>query len=201
MLIRQPLPFIPAYLEALDEQLRTLDGAGRGLSRLQRQWLGFCLMGIMITESLCWARFERAGLGWYSADALSGMFRCAKLPWSGLLRVSVQVVLARYGLHGGVLVVDDVINPRAKVTRRIGYAHKLKHPTSEGFVNGQSLVMLLLVSEWVTIPIDFRFYQPDPVYRQWRRQDQRLRRQGVVKAQRPPAPAFDPRYPSGTDQK
>ena len=89
MPISQPLPFIDAYLDALDEQLRTLDSAGRGLSRIQRQWLGFCLMGIMIAESLCWARFERAGLGRYSANVLSWTFRCAKLPWSGLLRVSV----------------------------------------------------------------------------------------------------------------
>jgi len=42
-----------------------------------------------------------------------------------------------------VLLVDDVTNPRAKVTERIGYAHKLKHPGSGGFVNGQSLVTRL----------------------------------------------------------
>jgi hypothetical protein len=196
MLISEPLPFVRAYLEALDEQLQRSRGSQRGLSRLQRHWLGFWLMGMMLTESLCWARFERAGLGRYSADALSWMFRRAKLPWGWLLRVSVQVVLARYGIGWGVLILDDVSNPRAKVTRRIGYAHKLKHPASGGFVNGQSLVVLLLVTAWVSIPIDFRFYQPDPVYQRWRREDQRQRRQGVPKRQRPSPPARDPRYPS-----
>ena len=196
MLISEPLPFVRAYLEVLDEQLRAQGGERRGLSRVQRHWLGFCLMGMMLTESLCWARFERASAGRYSAGALTWMFRRAKLPWRWLLRVSVTVVLQRYGITQGVLVVDDVINPRAKVTERIGYAHKLKHPGSGGFVNGQSLVMLLLVTEWVTIPIDFSFYQPDPVYQQWRREDQRLRRQRVPKAQRPKAPVRDPRYPS-----
>jgi hypothetical protein len=196
MLISEPLPFVRAYLEALDEQLRSYRGTQRGLSRLQRHWLGFCLMGMMITESLCWARFERFSAGRYSAWALTWMFRHAKVPWRWLLRVSVTVVLQRYGIRQGVLILDDVTNPRAKVTERIGYAHKIKHPSSGGFVNGQSLVMLLLVTAAVTIPLEFRFYQPDPVYQQWRRQEQRLRRQGVPKRQRPPSPARDPRYPS-----
>lgn len=126
------------------------------------------------------------------------MFHHAKLPWSWLLRVSVTVVLHRYGIGQGVLIVDDVTNPRAQVTERIAYAHKLKHPGSGGFVNGQSLVMLLLVSDPVTIPIDFRFYQPDPLYQRWRREDRRLCRQGVPKHQRPQPPARDPRYPSKT---
>jgi hypothetical protein len=56
--------------------------------------------------------------------------------------------------------------------------------------------MLLLVTAVVTIPLEFRFYQPDPVYQQWRRQEQRWRRQGVPKRQRPPSPARAPRYPS-----
>lgn len=196
MLISEPLPFVRAYLEALDEQLRRVGGERGGLSRLQRHWLGFCLMGMMITESLCWARFERASAGGYSAGALTWMFRRAKLPWSGLLRMSLTVVLARYGIRQGALILDDVINPRAKVTQRIGYAHKLKQPSSGGYVNGQSLVMLLLVTEVVTIPVDFRFYQPDPLYTRWRCEDRRLRRQGVPTCQRPQAPARNPSYPS-----
>jgi hypothetical protein len=193
MLISEPLPLVRAYLEVLDEPLRAQGGERRGLSRVQRHWLGFCLMGMMLTEALCGARFERASAGRYSAGALTWRFRRAKLPWRWRLRVSVTVVLQRYGITQGVLVVDEVINPRAKVTERIGYAHQLKHPGSGGFVNGQRLVMLLLVTEWVTIPIDFSCYQPDPVYQPWRREDQRLRRQRVPKAQRPKAPVRDPR--------
>jgi hypothetical protein len=196
MLISEPLPFVRAYLEALDTQLRACSSAQRGLTRLQRHWLGFCLMGMMITESLCWARFERASAGRYSAWALTWRFRHAKLPWKWRLRVSVMVVLQHYGISQGVLIIDDVTNPRAKVTARIGYAHKSKHPGSGGFVNGQNLVVLLLVTERVSIPIDFRFYQPDPVAQQWRREDRRLRRQGLPKRQRPQPPARDPRYPS-----
>lgn len=74
MLIRQPLPFVQAFVAALDEALRAHDRAGRGLSRLQQRWLSFGLMAIMITDSLCWARFERVGLGRYSQAALSWVF-------------------------------------------------------------------------------------------------------------------------------
>ncbi|QBQ54394.1 hypothetical protein [Nitrosococcus wardiae] len=116
------------------------------------------------------------------------MFRCAKLPWSGLLRASVTVVLARYGIQG-VWIVDDVLNPHAKVTQRISYVHKVKHPGSGGFVNGQSLVMRLLVTEAVILPANFGFYQPDPVQQRWRREEKTLRRRGVPKRERPPPPA------------
>jgi hypothetical protein len=62
---------------------------------IQRSWLGLCLMGILVTNSVCWARFERASLGRYSLAALSWMFRHAKLAFALLLQKSVQVVLRK----------------------------------------------------------------------------------------------------------
>jgi hypothetical protein len=52
-------------------------------------------MAIMLTNTIGWARFERAGLGRYSQAALSWMFRHAKLPWEKLFQMSVRVVLRR----------------------------------------------------------------------------------------------------------
>jgi len=72
----------------------------------------------LTTESFCWARFERASAGRYSARALTWMFRCAKLPWSWLLQTSVTVVLQRYGISQGVLILDEVTNLCAKITIR-----------------------------------------------------------------------------------
>ena len=40
-----------------------------GLSRLQRYWLSVGLMGILVSNSVCWARCERASLGHYSLAA------------------------------------------------------------------------------------------------------------------------------------
>ena len=157
MLIRQPLPFVQAFVAALDEALRAHDRAGRGLSRLQQRWLSFCLMAIMITNSLCWARFERVGLGRYSQAALSWVFCRAKLPWEGLFALSVRVILRRYGITGGTLVADDSDRARSKVTRRIAGVHKLKDQTRGGDVRGQCLVSLLWVTATVTFPVGVAF--------------------------------------------
>lgn len=115
MLISEPLPFVRAYLDVLDEQLRRYHGRSRGLSRIQRHWLGFCLMSMMVTESLCWARSERASGGRYSARALTWMFR---LRQAALERVITRQRDGSAGPlrdpGGGVLVAD---NPRAKVAQ------------------------------------------------------------------------------------
>ena len=95
MLISQPLPFVTAFIEAINIAIQDHQPGSPGLSRTQRWWLGICLMGIMVTNSVCWARFERASLGRYSLAALAWMFRHTKVPWEWLLQMRVQV-LASY---------------------------------------------------------------------------------------------------------
>ena len=73
MLYSRPLPFVEQFVEDLSEALAAR-GSGRGLSNKQRRWLSYCMMGMICTNSVCWARFERAGLGGYKQSALSGMF-------------------------------------------------------------------------------------------------------------------------------
>lgn len=196
VLISQPLPFVKAFVEAIDEAIRAHHPFSPGLSTVQRSWLGLCLMGILVTNSVCWARFERASLGRYSLAALSWMFRHAKLPWALLLQKSVQVVLSQHGITGGSLVVDDADKERSKSTHRLAYMHKLKDKTSGGFLMGQTLVFLLLVTERITIPVGFAFYVPDPVLSAWHTQDKALRKQGVAKRQRPAKPPRNEAYPT-----
>jgi hypothetical protein len=167
-----------------------------GLSAIQRGWLSFCLMAIMLTNTICWARFERAGLGRYSQGALSWMFRHAKLPWEKLFQMSVAVILRRQGIKGGILVVDDSDKARSKTTRTIAHVHQLHDKASGGFIMGQNLVFLLLVSEMITVPVGFAFYEPDPVQTRWAKQDRALKKQGVAKRQRPPKPPRNPAYPT-----
>lgn len=196
MLISQPLPFVTAFIEALNTALLKHKPGSPGLSRTQRGWLGMCLMGIMVTNSVCWARFERASLGHYSLAALAWMFRHTKLPWEWLLQVSVQVLLNRYGITAGVLVTDDSDKRRAKVTSALAHIHKLKDKTSGGFVMGQCLVFLLLVTPILTLPVGVAFYCPDPARTAWAKRDRVLKRQGVPKRLRPPQPPRQPAYPS-----
>ena len=95
MLMGEPLPFVQEYVEELNRVLEELK-PGQGLSSLQRKWLKFCLMGIIVTNSVCWAKFERAGLGAYSVAALSWVFRHAKIPWESLLYYSVRIIVRKY---------------------------------------------------------------------------------------------------------
>jgi hypothetical protein len=81
MLLSTPLPFVENFINELDKGLKIYEPE-LGLSRIQRGWLGFCLMGIILTNSVCWTKFERASLGKYKVGALSWMFRQASLPWN-----------------------------------------------------------------------------------------------------------------------
>lgn len=185
-----------AFVEAVNDAIQEHDGTSRGLSTLQRAWLGFCLMGIMVTNSICWARFERAGLGGYSLAALAWMFRYSKIPWEWLFQMSTRVVLHRHGITGGILVIDDSDKSRSKITKRIAHVHKLKDKTSGGFLSGQNIVFLLFVSDTVTIPVGFAFYQPDPDRTAWTKENETLKKRRVPKRDRPPEPPRNPAYPT-----
>jgi hypothetical protein len=195
MLVGKPAPFVRAFVDAVDEAIRA-QSPSHGLSTIQRAWLAFCVTAVLVTNSICWARFERASLGTYSLAALSWMFRHSKLPWDDLLVASVRVILRHYGLTSGSLVIDDTDNPRSKSARTLAHLYKLRDKDSGGYLWGQSLVFLVLVTPKVSIPVGFTFYQPAPALSAWYRQEKVLKKQGVPKAQRPPKPAPHPRYPT-----
>lgn len=188
------MPFVETFVEELCASLKPLN-AGRGLSFAQRSWLKFCLMGVLMTNSVCWASFERIGLGGYRLGALSWMFRKTKIPWDRLFQASVRRVLERHGIVEGVLVGDDSDHRRAKRTKRIFGAHKVFDKKTGGCFNGQCVVFLVLASGRATIPVGFRFYRPDPAAVAWRKEDKRLRKAKVCKAQRPACPERNPAYP------
>ena len=84
------------------------------------------MAAIIITNSICWKRFERASLGQRSAASLSWMFRQTNRFWKFVFRASVSVIVARYGITEGVLVIDDSEKKWTKQTKRIDKAHKVK---------------------------------------------------------------------------
>ena len=129
MFIVKPLPFVTTFIDALDEAIEQ-SKPGWGLSRIQKAWLSFCILAVLVTNSVCWAKFERAGLGRYSLAALSWMFCHAKIPWNLLLEMSVRVMLRQYGITQGSLLVDDTDKKRSKMTRKIAHVHKLKDKAS-----------------------------------------------------------------------
>jgi hypothetical protein len=195
MLFYEPLPFIKDYIDELNKAIHVYS-PGKQLSRTQCCWLSFCVMAIIITNSVCWTRFEKAGIGRYKIGALSWMFRKSKIPWDLLLHVSVNVILKKYGITEGTIAIDDTDKKRSKSTKTIYHVHKIKDKPSGGYIMGQSLVFLVLVTPKITIPVGFSFHMPDPALSAWQKTENRLKKKGVPKNQRPARPHRNPSYPT-----
>src|SRR5215475_9280230 len=194
MLIGKPAPFVRAFVEVVDEAIRE-QSPSHGMSAMQRTWLAFCVTAVLVTNSICWARFARASLGTYSLAALSWMFRHSKIPWDELVVASVRVILRHYGITSGSLVMDDTDNPRSKSAKALAHLYKLRDKVSGGYLWGQSLVFLLLVTPKISLPVGVIFYQPAPELSAWYQKDKALKKQGVSKKQRPSKPVPNPQYP------
>ena len=198
MIMGKPVPFVSAFIAAVDEAIRA-QSPHHGLSATQRTWLAFCVTAVLVTNSICWARFERAGLGTYALAALSWMFRHSKIPWDELLVASMRVILRHYGITSGSLVIDDTDNQRSKSAKTLAHLYKLRDKESGGYLWGQSLVFLVLVTPKISIPVGFAFYQPAPELSAWYKKEKALKKQGVAKKQRPSKPAPNPHYPTKQD--
>jgi hypothetical protein len=96
-------------------------------------------------------------------------------------------------------VLDEADSARSKRTTRIYNVHKQKHKPSGGYVNGQCIVLLLLVTETITFPVGFFFYHPDPKMTAWAKEEKHLKKQGVAKKERPTKPEKDTAYPTKLD--
>jgi hypothetical protein len=195
MIIDKPASFIQAFIEDINSSLQELEPTAK-LTNIQCSWLGFCLMGILLINSVCWAKFERASLGLYKISALSWMLRKSKIAWSELFTASVKLILKQYGITEGILIIDESERYQSKQTSRIYKAHKHKDKTTGGYVNGQCIVLLLLVTDTITFPVGFSFYMPDPTLSNWEKEEKRLLKKGVAKKERPPKPQRASEYPT-----
>ena len=81
------------------------------------------------------------------------MFRHSKMPWEQLLVASVRVILRHYGITSGSLVIDDTDNKRSKSAKALAHLYKLRDKESGGYLWGQSLVFLVLVTPKISIPV------------------------------------------------
>jgi hypothetical protein len=123
------------------------------------------------------------------------MFCKARIAWELMLKASIIHLFSAYGIKSGTLVIDDSDKERSKNTTEIAKVHKIKNKKSGGYFNGQNLIFLLLVSETLTIPVGFCFYEPDPKMVAWRKEEKRLKEKEVSKCYRQPMPAEDSNYP------
>src|SRR4029453_16562874 len=166
MVLGKPAPFVRAFVDAVDAAIR-MHQPPHAMSVTQRTWLAFCLTAVLVTNSICWARFARARLGTYALAALSWMVSHSKLPWAHLLGASVRVILRHHGITAGSLVIDDTDNPRSQSAKALAYLYKLRDKDSGGSLWGQSLIFLVLVTPKISLPVGVVFYQPAPELRAW----------------------------------
>lgn len=192
-MLTEALDFVKSYLDGLDDSLKTVGGR---LTKAQKAWLAFCLTAMVFTNVINWKAWERWSGGKYSDSALSKMLHWGQIPWSVLLHASIKLLLSRYNIREGVLVIDDSDHQRSKSTTHIAHVHRIKDKKTDGYFRGQNLVFLLLVTDRITLPIGFAFYEPDPTVSQWKQNDQNLKKQHIQKAERPKKPMRRKEYPS-----
>jgi len=198
MIDTTPLPFISKYIESLNKALKEASPVNN-LTFTQRIWLGFCLMGILMTNTICWAKFERLSFGSYTQHAISWMFKHSKINWDCLLHCSIRAILNRYGINKGILVVDDKDLSRSKNAKKIFRLHKIKDKKTGGYFVGQNMVFLYFVTEKMSIPVGFSFYAPDPARQEWEKNNIVLRKAGMPKFKRPRKPKRSADYPKKYD--
>ena len=192
-MIAKAVDFVRQYIDLLNDSLK---GVGGSLTKSQKAWLAFCLTAMIFTNTINWKAWERWSGGRYSDSALSKMLRWALIPWSLLLLASTRLIIARYGIKEGVLVIDDSDHQRSKNTTHIAHVHRIKDKKYDGYFNGQNLIFLLLVTDKITFPVGFSFYEPDPELHEWKSKDQELKKQKVCKKERPEQPVKNAKYPS-----
>ncbi|MFH0925074.1 MAG: hypothetical protein V1872_05490 [bacterium] len=195
MIVEKPLSFVSTFIEKIDESLRD-HSPNQGLSHIQKVWLSFCISCILITNSVCWAAFKHRSTNTLSTSALSWMFCHSKITWELLLHTGIKVLLLLFGITQGALLVDDTDNKRSKSTTKIGYVHKLKDKSSNGYIMGQNIVFLVLVTPSITIPVGFTFYMPDPELTKWNKRIKELKEQNVPSKDYPPKPKENSKYPT-----
>lgn len=194
MFYLKPLSVCEEFINQLNTALKQV--TNKKLTARQRLWLSICITGILITNSLCWKRFERSTFGNHCSGTLSKMFCRAKICWDTLLKISILTILQTYNLTHGVLALDDTANKRCKKTKKISKTHKVKDKSTGGYFNGQELVFLVLITDKVTIPVGFKFYEPPPEITKWRKEYAKLKKKGIPQKERPEKPAIDKNYPN-----
>lgn len=109
---------VETFVDQINLSLGQLKPNG-ALTRTQTIWLSMVLVGIIMTERLCWALFERRGFKTVGEEGFRWMFYRAKIQWHILLKASVKHILKTYGVNSGVLVIDDTDKKRTKTTSKI----------------------------------------------------------------------------------
>ena len=177
------LCFVVIYINDLAEQLRLLNSESK-LSKTQKAWLSFVISAIIVSNTICWTVFTRMCNGSHKSTKLLGMFRRSIICWDKLMIASVQLIIKKYDLKEGILLLDDSDKSRSKNVKKLHATLKVKDKSTGGYKIAQNIMFLVLVTNKVTIPLGFAFYEPDEDWIAWRKKDKKLKKAGVAKKDR-----------------
>ena len=94
MISRTGLPHLLEYVNSLNSELE--QQGHRRISQIQTGMLMLVLLGMSLTQSLCWARIERISGGAIQDGTLSKWFYHGMKCWDYILRISSLVVIKRF---------------------------------------------------------------------------------------------------------
>ena len=141
MVIGQPAPFGRTVVAAVDDASRE-SHPSPPMSATQRAWLACCVTAVLVTNSMCWARFARASRGPYALAALSWMFRHRKMPWDTRRVARVRGIVRPHGITSGTRVIADTDNPCSQSAKARASRYTRRDQPSGGDLWGQRRVFL-----------------------------------------------------------
>jgi len=198
MFLDTPLSDVIDFVNEISSTDSTIDDNKINLSKIQSKFISFCITSMVVLGNLCWDKMQRASFGAFKSKALGWMLHYSLIPWLKLWEASVIRIIKIAGLKG-VLIIDDSDRIRAKGTWILFGLFKTKDKKTSGYVMAQNIVLLVFVTKYLTIPVGFKFFRPDPKWKEWREKDLELRKEKKLKkSERPKKPGRDPNYPMRT---
>jgi len=93
-------------------------------------WLAIRMMGILFTNTISWQGFSRVSIGKYTKAGFSKMCLHGKIAWNRLLICSAKMILKKFKISQGVLLIDDKNHERSKKTEKftVFINRKIKKP-------------------------------------------------------------------------
>jgi len=153
-MLEKPLNSVTRFVSLIAEQ------ESIKLTKKQALFLSMLLTGMVLQGSFKVTRIATLFMLKFSAAAMYGMFRRARIPFDRLFWGCLKLIIQLFNVRKLVIAIDDTERERSKGCRILPFVRKAICKSTGGWVQAQNLVFLALVTDRVTIPIWFSFHRP-----------------------------------------
>ena len=95
-----------------------------------------------------------------SPPAIYAMLRRGKTPFDSLFWGSLKHIFSLARIRNITIKIDDTDRVRCKSCRILPFVRKAMCKVTRGWIQAQSIVFIILVSDKITVPIWFYFHRP-----------------------------------------